>query len=78
MAFYLKHLQSILIEYDLTATPKKSIIVRIFKEGLKLSIKAEINQDTIQLNDYKELTIKVVKAKAKAGLWPSFHIREID
>ena len=46
----------------------ESTIVRYFEEGLKLSIKAEINQDATQLNNYKELIAKAVRAKAKTDL----------
>ena len=53
-------------------------MVRYFEEGLKPSIKAEIDQDTSCLDDYKKLVAKVVGAEAKAGLQPSLYIREID
>ena len=43
-------------------------MVRYFKESLKASIKAKIDQDATQLDNYKELIAKAVKAKAKAGL----------
>ena len=53
-------------------------IVRYFEEGLKPSIKAEIDQDASHLDDYKELVAKTVKVETKAGLQPSFYIRETD
>ena len=77
-ASHLKHLQSILIEFDPVAAPTKSTIVRYFEEGLKLSIKAEMDQNASHLNDYEELVAKAVRAKAKAGLQPSFYVRETD
>lgn len=46
-ASYLKHLQSILIEFDLTTISTESIIVRYFEEDLKPSIKAKMDQDII-------------------------------
>ena len=42
---HLKHLQSILLEYDPVAAPTEVTMVRYFKEGLKPSIKAEMDQD---------------------------------
>ena len=51
-------------------------MVKYFKKGLKPSIKAKKDQDNNQLIDYKELVAKAVKAKAKAGLQPSFYIQE--
>ena len=75
---HLEYLQSILIEFDPAAAPTESTMVRYFEEGLKPSIKAEIDQDTTHLDDYKELVLKAVKAEAKAGLRPSFYVREAD
>ena len=53
-------------------------MIRYFEKGLKPSIKAEIYQNATHLDDYKELVAKVVKAKAKAGLQPSFYIQKTD
>ena len=61
-----------MLEYDLVT------MVRYFKEGLKLSIKAKMDQDNFQLVDYEELVVKAVKAEAKAGLRPSSYIQETD
>ena len=74
----MEHLQSILIEFDPTATPTELTIVRYFEEGLKPSIKAEMDQDATHLDDYEELVATAVRAKVKAGLRPSFYIRETD
>ena len=65
-----------MIEFDLVAVLTESTIVRYFEEGLKLSIKAEIDQDASHLDDYKERVAKVVRAKAKAGLQLSSYIWE--
>ena len=77
-ASYLKHLQYILIEFDPVAAPTESTMIRYFEEGLKPSIKAEIDQDASHLDDYEELVAKAVRAEAKAGLRPSSYIRETD
>ena len=53
-------------------------MVRYFEEGLKLSIKAEMDQDATHLDDYEELVAKAVRAKAKAGLQPSSYLRKTD
>ena len=42
-ASHLEHLQSILIEFDPLAAPTESTMVRYFEEGLKPSIKAEMD-----------------------------------
>ena len=77
-AFYLEHLQSILMEFDPAAAATESTMVRYFEEGLKPSIKAEIDQDATHLDDYEELVSKAVRAKAKAGLQPSSYVQEAD
>ena len=66
------------MEFDLAAAPTESTMVRYFKEGLKPSIKAEMDQDATHLNNYKELVVKLVRAKANAGLQSSFYVRETD
>ena len=66
------------MEFDPAAGPTKSRMIRYFEEGLKPSIKAEINQDATHLADYEELVAKAVKAKTKAGLRLSSYIQETD
>ena len=53
-------------------------MVRYFEKSLKPSIKAEMDQDDFQLIDYEELVAKAERAKTKAGLRPSFYMRETD
>ena len=53
-------------------------MVKYFEEGLKPSIKAEMDQDNSQLIDYEELVAKMVRAEAKAGLCPSFYVQKTD
>ena len=62
------------MEFDPATAPTESTIVKYFEEGLKSSIKAEMNYDTTHLEDYEELIAKVVRAEAKTGLQPSFYI----
>lgn len=62
------------MEFDLLAAFTKSTMVKYFEEYLKLSIKAEINKDTIYFDKYEELVAKMVIAKAKVGLKPSSYI----
>ena len=76
--FYLEHFQSILIEFDQAAAPTESTMVRYFEKGLKPFIKAEMDKNAIHLDNYEELVMKAVRAKAKAGLQPSSYVRETD
>ena len=47
---------------------------RYFDEGLKPSIKAEIDQDASHLDDYEELVAKAIRVEAKAELQPSSYV----
>ena len=53
-------------------------MVRYFEKDLKLSIKAKMDQDAIYLDNYEELVAETVRAEAKAGLQPSFYMRETN
>ena len=77
-ASHFEHLQSIWIEFDPTATPTESTMVRYFEKGLKASIKAKIDQDASHLDDYEELIAKMMRAETKAGIRPSSYVRETD
>ena len=77
-ASHLEHLQSILIEFDPLAAPTESTMVRYFEEGLKPSIKAEMDQDASHLDNYEELVAKAIRAETKAGLEPCSYIRETN
>lgn len=49
-------------------------MITYFEESLKPFIKAEINQETIQTDNYKELVAKTVKIETKTSLQSSFYI----
>ena len=66
------------MEFDPVADLTGSKTVRYFEENLKPSIKAVIDENATHLNNYEELVVKAVRAKAKAGPQPSFYIWEID
>ena len=66
------------MEFDLAAASMESTIVKYFEKSLKLSIKAEMNQDATYLDDYEELVAKTIRAKAKTGLQPSSYMQETD
>ena len=66
------------MEFDPAAALTESSMVRNFEEGLKPSIKAEMDQNATHLNNYKELVAKAVRAEAKASLWSRSYIRETN
>lgn len=56
------------MEFDSVRVPKEITMIRYFREGLKLSIKAEMDQRGREFNSFQELVEKAVKAEAKAAL----------
>ena len=66
------------MEFDPAAAPTESTMVRYFEEGLKPSIKAEMDQDATHLDDYEELVAKAVRAEVMADLQPSASVWETD
>lgn len=53
-------------------------MVKYIEKCLKLSVKAKMDQNATHLYNYKKLVAKAVRAKAKAGLQPSFYMRKTD
>ena len=66
------------MEFDPVAVLIESTMVRYFEKGLKLSIKAKIDQDATHPDNYKELIAKKARTEAKRDLQPSFYVRETD
>ena len=52
------------MEFDPATVSTELTIVRYFEKGLKLSIKAEIDQDATHLDNYGELVAKAMRAEA--------------
>ena len=66
------------MEFDPVAASIEITMVRYFEKCLKPSIKAKMDQNATHLDNYEELIAKVVRVKAKAGLWPSSYMWETD
>ena len=77
-ASYLQHLQSILSEFDPIRTPNKLTMICYFREGLKPSIKVEMEQQDRESMDFKEMVQRAVNAESKAGLRSSAMVRDSD
>ena len=77
-ASHLEHLQSILLEFDAEGAPEESDLIRFFREGLKPSIKAQMEQRGRELDSWEELVEKAIDAEAKASLQPQSILREMD
>lgn len=77
-ASHLEYFQSILVEFDADGAPEESTLICFFREGLKPSIKAQMEQRGRESDSWEELVEKAVVAEAKASLQPPSFIREMD
>ena len=77
-AAHLKHLQAVFQEFDPAAIPKEEIMVRCFLEGLKPSVRPQLDIRGRDLNSWEEAVEKAVNAKAKAMLQSSPSTRNMD
>ena len=75
-ASHLQHLQSILSEFD--RTPDKQTMICYFREGLKPSIKVEMEQQDRESMDFEEMVQRAVNAETKAGLRSSIMVQDSD
>ena len=76
-ASHLEHLQSILLKFDAEGA-LESDLIRFFREGLKPSIKAQMEQRGRELDSWEELVEKAIDAEAKASLQPQSILRKMD
>ena len=67
-AAHLEHLQAVLREFDPAATPNEEIMIRYFREGLRPSVRAQLDARGRDLDSWEEAVEKAVNAKAKALL----------
>ena len=77
-AAHLEYLQSILIEFDSEWAPEEGTMIWYFREGLRPSVRVEMEQRGRELDSFEELVEKAVDAEAKAALRPRSYARETD
>ena len=77
-AAHLEYLQSILLEFDDAGAPGESYLIRFFREGLRPSIRAQMEQRGRELDSWTEIVEKAVDAEAQASLQPTSYIKEMD
>ena len=75
---HLEHLQSILQEFDEERAPEESDLIRFFREGLRPSIKAQMEQRGREYNSWEKFVEKAMDAEAKASLQPPSILHEMD
>ena len=77
-AAYLKHLQSILLEYDSIGAFGKPTMLRYFQEDLRPFILAELQNEDLELKSFVQILKKVVVPKIKANLQPRITASDMD
>ena len=77
-AAHLKHLQSILLEYDPVGAPTKPTMLRYFREGLKPSVLAELKHRDLELESFNQMIKKAVDVEAKSALRARSSTKEMD
>ena len=74
----MEHLQAILREFDSVAAPNDDSLIRYFREGLRPSIRAQLDARGRDLDSWDEVVEKIVDAEAKASLQLYSRTREMD
>ncbi len=64
--------------FDPTDAPNKITLIHYFREGLRPSIRAQLDHQGRDLDGWEEVVEKAGDAEAKANLQPPFYVREID
>lgn len=77
-AAHLKHLQSILVEYDPIKALNKHTILKYFKKSLKPFILTKLEYQNLELKSFDQMIEKTIHAEAKPAFWPRSGIWEID
>ena len=77
-AAHLEHLQAVLREFDPDATPNEETMIRYFREGLRPSVRAQLDTRGRNHDSWEEAVKKAVNAEAKALLQSSSSIRNMD
>ncbi len=65
-------------EFDPFGAPNETTPIRYFQEGLRPSIRAQLDHQRRDLDGWEEVVEKAGDAEAKANLQPPFYIRDIN
>ena len=77
-ASYLDYLQFILQVFDEEGAPEESNIIWFFREDLRPSIKAQIEQQGQEHNSWEKYVKKAIDTEAKTSLQPPSILQKID
>ena len=67
-AAHLKYLQTVFQEFNAHAVISEPVLIRLFRDGLKPSIRAQAKQKSCQKNTWDKPIKKAITAEAKAIL----------
>lgn len=77
-AVYLEHVQSILKEFNPSTMPNKGTLIKYFCNGLRSSIRAQLDKYGRYSDNLEEAVGKTVDAKVKVARQPNSIIKEIN
>ena len=77
-AAHLEHLQAVLREFDSVAAPNDDSLIWYFREGLRPSIRAQLDARGRELDSWDEVVEKTINAEAKASLQLYSRTRKMD
>ena len=77
-AAHLEHLQTVLQEFDANALISELVLIRLFRNGLRPSIRAQAQQKGCWKDTWDQTIKKVITAEAKAALNLPLSVHEMD
>ena len=77
-AAHLEHLQTVFRELDANAVISEPVLIRLFCDGLKPSIRAQAEQEDCQKDIWDQVIQNAITAKAKSALNLPSWVREMD
>ncbi len=77
-AAHLEYLKAVLKEFDPVAAPNEDLLIRYFRDGLRPSIRAQLDEWDRDLDNWQEVIERCINAKAKAGRQASLLTKESD
>ena len=75
---YLEHLQTVFREFNANAVILEPVLIRLFRNGLRPSIRIQAEQKDCQKDTWDQAIKKAITAEAKAALNLPLWVREID
>ncbi len=77
-AAHLEHLQAVLKEFDPVVAPSEDVLICYFRDGLRPSIRAQMDSRNRELDSWEEVLEKAIEAESKASLQSASNTRDMD